>query len=209
MLYHFQTKERDEPRARAGLLRVREFIMKDSYSFDRDEEGLDKSFQLHEGAYDRIFERCELEVYAVQAESGMMGGSESMTSSPRPAPGTTRSSRVRTATTPPISRSRAAFRVRPSFPDARRSRGRGDPGTTTIEDAAQLLGIDPAATSKAMPIVVDGSVVLALVRGDDRLDDVKLVEALGEAFRPATDEEIQATFGADPGSIGPVGVSVT
>src|ERR671935_65746 len=76
--YHFQTKDRDEPRPRAGLLRVREFVMKDSYSFDRDEEGLDRSFQLHKGAYDRIFERCELEFYAVQAESGLMGGSSSM-----------------------------------------------------------------------------------------------------------------------------------
>ena len=78
ILYHFQTKDRDEPRPRAGLIRVREFIMKDSYSFDRDEEGLDKSFMLHKAAYDRIFERCGLEVYPVQAESGMMGGSESM-----------------------------------------------------------------------------------------------------------------------------------
>src|SRR5438128_8338630 len=78
MLYHFQTKERDEPRPRAGLIRLREFIMKDSYSFDRDAEGLDRSFQLHKGAYDRIFERCGLDAYAVEAESGMMGGSASM-----------------------------------------------------------------------------------------------------------------------------------
>src|SRR5207247_1742666 len=77
MLYHFQIKGRDEPRPRAGLIRLREFIMKDSYSFDRDEEGLDKSFQLHKGAYDRIFERCDLEVFLVPAESGMMGGSAS------------------------------------------------------------------------------------------------------------------------------------
>src|SRR3954447_26848932 len=69
MLYHFQTKGRDEPRPRGGLLRVREFIMKDSYSFDRDEEGLDISFHKHKGAYDRIFERCGLQTYAVQAES--------------------------------------------------------------------------------------------------------------------------------------------
>src|ERR671915_2048041 len=77
LLYHVQTKERDEPRPRAGLLRGREFIMKDSYSFDRDEEGLDRSFQLHAQAYNRIFERCGLDVVAVEAESGMMGGSES------------------------------------------------------------------------------------------------------------------------------------
>ena len=77
MLYHFQTKERDEPRPRGGLLRVREFIMKDAYSFDRDEEGLDESFQRQAGAYRRIFERSRLEFHEVQAESGMMGGSES------------------------------------------------------------------------------------------------------------------------------------
>src|ERR671933_554429 len=76
--YHFQTKDRDEPRPRGGLLRVREFIMKDSYSFDRDAVGLDESFQKHDVAYHRIFERCGLETYMVQAESGMMGGSGSM-----------------------------------------------------------------------------------------------------------------------------------
>src|SRR5919198_3265875 len=75
--YHFSTKERDEPRPRGGLLRLREFIMKDSYSFDRDEEGLDRSFELHAGAYERIFERCGLETYRVEAESGIMGGRES------------------------------------------------------------------------------------------------------------------------------------
>src|SRR5690242_7872328 len=76
--YHFQTKDRDEPRPRGGLLRVREFIMKDSYSLDRDETGLDASFEKNRVAYERIFERCGLETYAVQAESGMMGGSESI-----------------------------------------------------------------------------------------------------------------------------------
>ena len=76
--YHFQTKDRDEPRPRGGLLRVREFIMKDSYSFDRDEEGLEQSFRAHEAAYHSIFQRCGIEYYEVQAESGMMGGSESM-----------------------------------------------------------------------------------------------------------------------------------
>src|SRR5688500_15653524 len=78
ILYHFSIKERDEPRPRGGLLRLREFIMKDAYSFDRDEEGLDVSFRKHADAYDRMFARCELQVYAVQAEPGMMGGSESI-----------------------------------------------------------------------------------------------------------------------------------
>jgi len=75
--YHFGTKERDEPRPRGGLLRVREFIMKDSYSFDRDEAGLDESFRKHAEAYGRIFERCQLEFYEVEAESGEMGGKDS------------------------------------------------------------------------------------------------------------------------------------
>jgi prolyl-tRNA synthetase len=82
------------------------------------------------------------------------------------------------------------------------------PGVATIEDVAKLLGVDEAATSKAMPVVADGRVVLGLVRGDDRLDEGKMVEALGEAFRPATEDEIREAFGADPGSIGPVGVAV-
>jgi prolyl-tRNA synthetase len=82
------------------------------------------------------------------------------------------------------------------------------PDTTTIESLAELLGIDAAATSKAMPVVTDGRVVLSLVRGDDRLDEAKLAAVLGGMVRPATDEEIRSTFGADPGSIGPVGVSV-
>jgi prolyl-tRNA synthetase len=209
MLYHFQTKDRDEPRARAGLLRLREFIMKDSYSFDRDEEGLDKSFRLHKGAYDRIFERCELEVYGVQAESGMMGGSESMDFlAPAAAGDNTLVTCENGDYAADLEIARGVPRT-PEFPETLDAPENVEtPGTTTIDDLAQLLGIDPAATSKAMPIVVDGRVVLALVRGDDRLDDVKVVEALGEAFRPATDEEIQETFGADPGSIGPVGVSV-
>src|SRR5206468_8880068 len=75
--YHLQTKDRDEPRPRAGLLRVREFVMKDAYSFDRDEAGLDVSFRAHADAYVRIFDRCGLEYRRVQAESGLMGGSES------------------------------------------------------------------------------------------------------------------------------------
>jgi prolyl-tRNA synthetase len=209
MLYHFQTKDRDEPRPRAGLLRVREFVMKDSYSFDRDEEGLDKSFWLHKGAYDRIFERCELEVYPVQAESGMMGGSASMDYL---APAATGENTLVTCErgdyAADLEVARGIPRA-PEFPAALDAPENVEtPGATTIEDLAQMLGIDDAATSKAMPIVADGRVVLALVRGDDRLDDMKIVEALGEAVRPATEDEIRDTFGADPGSIGPVGVGV-
>ena len=209
MLYHFQTKERGVRRPRAGLIRVREFIMKDWYSFDRDAEGLEKSFQLHKGAYDRIFERCGLEVYPVQAESGMMGGSASMDYlAPAAAGENTLVTCERGDYAADLEIARGIPRA-PEFPAALDAPEAVEtPGATTIEDLAKMLGIDDAATSKAMPVVADGRVVLALVRGDDRLDDMKMVEALGEAVRPATEDEIRATFGADPGSIGPVGVAV-
>jgi prolyl-tRNA synthetase len=209
MLYHFQTKDRDEPRPRAGLLRVREFIMKDSYSFDRDEEGLDKSFQLHKGAYDQIFERCGLEVYLVQAESGLMGGSSSMDYL---APAETGENTLVTCErgdyAADLEIARGIPRA-PEFPEALDALDEVEtPGVETIEDLAKLLGVDEAATSKAMPVVADGKVVLGLVRGDDRLDEGKMLEALGSPFRPATEEEIREAFGADPGSLGPVGTSV-
>jgi prolyl-tRNA synthetase len=209
MLYHFQTKDRDEPRPRAGLLRLREFIMKDSYSFDRDDEGLERSFQLHKGAYDRIFERCGLNVYYVQAESGLMGGSSSMDYL---APAETGENMLVTCErgdyAADLEIARGIPRP-PEFPEALDAPNEVEtPGVATIEDVAKLLGIDEAATSKAMPVVADGKVVLGLVRGDDRLDEGKMLEAVGSAYRPATEEEIRAAFGADPGSLGPVGTSV-
>src|SRR5207245_2571108 len=118
--YHFQTKDRDEPRPRGGLIRVREVIMKDSYSFDRNGPRLDAPQEVE------------------------------------------------------------------------------TPGVTTIDALADLLGVDAAATSKAMPLVTEeGAVVLCLIRGDDKLNEEKALRAAGTA-RPATDEEIQAAFGADP-----------
>jgi prolyl-tRNA synthetase len=209
MLYHFQTKDRDEPRTRAGLIRVREFIMKDSYSFDRDAEGLDRSFQLHKGAYDRIFERCELEVHAVQAESGMMGGSESMDYL---APAATGENTLVTCErgdyAADLEIAQGVPRGAEFPPPLDEPEEVETPNAATIQDVSKLLGVDEAATSKAMPVVADGKVVLGLVRGDDRLDEVKMIEALGQAFRPATEGEIRKAFGADAGSIGPVGVSV-
>jgi prolyl-tRNA synthetase len=209
ILYHFQTKDRDEPRPRAGLIRVREFIMKDAYSFDRDEEALDRSFQLHKGAYDRIFERCGLEVYVVPAESGLMGGSASMDYL---APAATGENTLVTCENGDYAADlEIALGVPrpPEFPARLEAPEDVEtPGVATIADVAQLLGIDEAATSKAMPVVANGRVVLGLVRGDDRLDEGKLTEALGTAFRPATEDEILDAFGAEPGSLGPVGVSV-
>ncbi len=211
ILYHFQTKDRDEPRPRGGLLRVREFIMKDAYSFDRDAEGLEQSFRAHEGAYHRIFERCGIEAHAVQAESGMMGGSESVDFlAPAGAGENTLVTCERGDYAADLEIARGVPRA-PEFPPRLDAPEPVDtPGITTIEALAASLGIDEAATAKAMPVVDgDGTVVLALVRGDDRLDEAKLAAVLGSAVRPATDDEIRQAFGADPGSIGPVGFGGT
>jgi prolyl-tRNA synthetase len=207
--YHFSTKERDEPRPRGGLLRVREFIMKDSYSFDRDEAGLDRSFDAHKGAYERIWERCGLEAHYVVAESGIMGGRES---SGFMAPAESgENTLVRCENGDYFADYDAARGIprAPTFPEPlERPEEVETPGVGTIDALAGFLAVDPAATSKAMPVMAGERLVLALVRGDDRLSEEKLVTALGEAYRPATEDEIKATFGAGGGSIGPVAVTV-
>jgi len=207
--YHFSTKERDEPRPRGGLLRVREFIMKDSYSFDRDEAGLDRSFDAHKQAYERIWERCGLEAYYVEAESGVMGGRES---SGFMAPSESGENiLVRCENGDYFADYDAARGIprAPAFPEPLEQPEEVEtPGVATIEALAELLDVDPAATSKAMPVMVGERPVLALIRGDDRLSEEKLVTALGEAYRPATEEEIRAVYGAGGGSLGPVAVTM-
>jgi prolyl-tRNA synthetase len=207
ILYHFSVKERDEPRPRSGLIRVREFIMKDSYTFDRDQAGLDEAFEKHRGAYRRIFERCGVTCYDVEAESGVMGGSESVDFlAPAEAGENTLVTCehgdfaadlevAQTIPRPPV------FPERLETPEEIET-----PGIGTIEELADFLSIDPAATAKAMPVVTkDERVVLALVRGDDRLEEGKVAAALKTPVRLATDEEIVEAFGASGGSLGPVG----
>ena len=154
ILYHFSVKDRDEPRPRGGLLRVREFIMKDAYSFDRDEEGLERELRAPREAYHRIFDRCGLEVLRGPGRERDDGRQASdRLPRTRPARARTRSSAASAATTPPTSRSRAASRVRPSSrTGSTRPRRSRPPASTTIEALAEFLGIDPAATSKAMPV---------------------------------------------------------
>ncbi len=206
ILYHFQTKERDEPRPRGGLLRVREFVMKDAYSFDRDEEGLDVAFRAHAGAYERMFERCGLDYVAVEAESGMMGGSESVDYlAPAGSGENTLVTCERGDYAADLEIARGVPRD-PEFPARLEAPEEvATPEIVTCEDLAGFLGVDLAATSKAMPIVADGAVVLALVRGDDRLDEAKLAAVLRSDVRPAQVDEIREAFGAEPGSLGPVG----
>jgi prolyl-tRNA synthetase len=210
ILYHFSVKDRDEPRPRGGLLRVREFIMKDSYSFDRDEDGLRRSFELHRQAYHRMLERCGLAFYEVQAESGIMGGQESQDFlCPAGSGENTLVTCENDDYAADLEIARGVPRD-PDFPPTLDAPERVEtPGIATIEALAELLGIDAAATSKAMPVVTtEGTLVLGLVRGDDRLSESKLLGVLGSDFRPATDDEIRSTFGAGGGSLGPAGVDV-
>jgi prolyl-tRNA synthetase len=207
MLYHFSIKERDEPRPGKGLIRLREFIMKDAYSFDRDAEALAKSFELQREAYHRIFDRLGLTALEVEAESGMMGGSGSKDFlAPAGAGENTLVTCENGDFAADLEVARGVPRA-PIFPETLLSTEEVEtPGVKTCEALADFLAIDVAATSKAMPVTTDdGRVVLALLRGDDRIEPAKLEAALGHPSRPATDDEIQAAFGASGGSLGPVG----
>jgi len=210
LLYHFQTKERDEPRPRAGLLRTREFIMKDSYSFDRDLDGLDASYQLHIEAYDRIFDRSGLEWYRVESDVGMMGG---LGAHEYMAPcaagendvalsdyGYAANMEIASATAQPVD----------GLPDAQpEPRDVETPGATTVEAVREMLGVPPGAIIKAFPILVEErGPVLVVIRGDHRLNEIKLQNALGAPFRAAEAEQVRSAFGAEPGFIGPVGSAV-
>jgi prolyl-tRNA synthetase len=192
LLYHFQTKGRDEARPRAGVLRTREFIMKDAYSFDRDGEGLQASYEKFISAYDAICDRVGLEWYRVESDVGMMGGSgahEYMAPCPAGendvalAPGYAANTEVASADPQPVA---------PIDLD-------GDlhtPGATTIKAVVDALGVQAGNVLKAYPVVTASrGLVMAFVRGDHRVNDVKLANALGEAFRPARDEELQGPGG--------------
>jgi prolyl-tRNA synthetase len=208
ILYHIQTKERDEPRPRAGLLRTREFIMKDSYSFDRDFEGLDVSYAKHIVAYDRIFDRAGLEWYRVESDVGMMGGTgahEYM------APCAAGENEVALA-------DGYAANVEIATAEAQRVDGLESlpapeavdtPGASTIEAVSGSLGVPAGVLIKAMPVIVEGrGPVLVLVRGDHQLNEIKLQNALKAAARPAQEGEVRELFGTHPGFIGPVGAKV-
>jgi prolyl-tRNA synthetase len=222
LLYHIQTKWRDDPRPRAGLIRVREFTMKDSYSLDADWEGLERQYQAHYKAYFRIFQRCGLPVIAVRADTGMMGGRmahEFMYLTPVGEDTLLICNHCGYA----ANRQVATFR-KPSAPvEAPLELERvATPGTKTIEDLAAFLGISKARTAKAVFLMAsihesgsDGNseggsreqLVFAIVRGDMEVNENKLANAVrARSLRPATEEEIRAA-GAVPGYASPVGLS--
>jgi prolyl-tRNA synthetase len=205
ILYHFQTKGRDEARPRAGVLRTREFIMKDSYTFDRDGEGLDVGYEKHREAYDRIFDRCGLEWYRVESDVGAMGGigaHEYMApcaageNDVALAPGYAANVEVATAEPQPVDMPPAL-----AAPERQHT-----PGQTTVAAVAGALGVPAGALIKAYPVMVeDRGLVLVVVRGDHQVNDIKLGNTLGgAAFRPAREEEFAQRIGP-AGYIGPVG----
>ncbi len=206
-VYHFQTKWRDEPRARGGLIRVREFVMKDAYSCDRDDAGLDTSYWEQHGAYVRTFERLGLKTIAVASDVGMMGGSQAhefMVLNPAGEDVLVLCEQCGYAANRQVA---VVPKPEPAAEGQLPLEEVATPGTTTIATLAAFLGIGPERTAKAAFFMTgDGRLLTAIVRGDYEVNETKLVNAAGVTggIRPATIEEIKAA-GMEPGYGSPMG----
>src|SRR5512134_2902974 len=208
--YQIQLKFRDEPRPKSGLLRVREFAMKDSYSFDLDAAGLDFAFQQHQAAYRRVFERCGLDPIAVEASSGMMGGSESVECMVASEAGEDWiASCAACGYAANVEKATSELPPTEDGPGLAAPERFATPGVRTIEQLAAFAGGAPAERQiKTLVYVLDGQVTLVLLRGDHQLHEQKLADASGaRQIRAATPEEVRGALGASPGSLGAVGVS--
>jgi prolyl-tRNA synthetase len=210
LVYHFQTKFRDEPRSRGGLIRVREFVMKDSYSCDLDEAGLDNSYQLHYEAYRRIFERLGLDAIPVGADVGMMGGSlahEFMVLNEFGEDTLVICERGDYAFNQQIA---VVGKPEPPAEEPMPTEEVATPGTATIADLAAFLGIGADRTAKATFFVTgDGRLVTVIVRGDYEVNETKLANAVkATTLRPAQADEIRAA-GMEPGYASPIGAHDT
>jgi prolyl-tRNA synthetase len=207
IVYHFQTKFRDEPRSRGGLIRVREFVMKDSYTLDPDAEALDRSYQLHYGAYEKIFGRLGLETVVVGADVGIMGGSlahEFMVLNDHGEDTLVLCDACGYAANQQIA---MVGKPEPAAEELRPTEEVATPETPTIAALASFLGVSEERTAKAIFFMTgDGRMVTAIVRGDFEVNETKLsnaVKAIG-GLRPAHAEEIQAA-GMEPGYASPIG----
>ncbi len=210
VVYHFQTKFRDEPRARGGLIRVREFVMKDSYSLDADEDGLERSYQHHFQAYERIFARLGLAALAVSSDVGMMGGTQAhefMVRNPHGEDTLVLCAACGYAANQQVAPVAAAD---PEPEDPRPVAEVATPGTATIAELAAYLGVPAARTAKAAFFVDPaGRLITAVVRGDCDVNETKLANAASTSeLRPAVVEEIRAA-GMEPGYASPVGAGAT
>jgi prolyl-tRNA synthetase len=204
--YQIQTKERDEARPKSGVLRTREFMMKDSYSLDRDAAGLDAQYEAHRRAYCRIFERCGIKFHVVESDPGMMGGAgshEFMAPSAAGEDQVALCDQCGYAANVELATARAP---QPTFPRWTLEEV-STPGARTIAEVCACLGIEPALTIKSLVVMAERGPVLALVRGDHQLHEKKLQRILG-AFRPARQEEILEATGCEAGFVGPVGLGI-
>src|SRR5689334_23286564 len=208
--YQFQTKLRDEPRPKAGLMRTREFTMKDSYSFDLDRAGLDRSFTAHRDAYVRIFERLSIPAIPADASSGAMGGSDSTEFiCPSPSgedliilcPECGYAANIEKAASRLAAVDDSERAGLPAAPEPFAT-----PGVRTIEDLAQQYDAPADRQIKTLVYFLDDVLTLVLMRGDHALNEQKLIDATGATdLRPAQPEEIRDALGALPGSLGAVG----
>lgn len=205
MWYQIQMKFRDEPRPRSGLLRGRQFLMKDAYSFDVDEEGLDRSYQLEREAYLRIFRRCGLDVMTVKASSGIMGGSASEEFM---VPSDAGEDRIARCTQCGYTANLEVAVSNPTEAPAERTEMRKvfTPGTRTIEQVSAFLRIPPSRLMKSLLFVAEGRPVMVLVRGDYEVNEAKLEKALGGPPQPASPEDVLRLTRANVGFVGPVGL---
>jgi prolyl-tRNA synthetase len=217
--YQIQTKFRDEPRPKSGLLRVRQFTMKDSYSFDIDAAGLDVSYQKHREAYHRIFDRCGLKYMVIEADSGSMGGSQSEEFMVRTPAGEDHivscdSCKYAANMEKATSKLESVEDLKPE--------GDGQPlevhtpGQKTIEEVARFLGVSPKNKIKTLALMAETTdaktgktkarAIVVLMRGDHQLNETKLTSTIGKETRPMTEDEIKQLFKSPPGFLGPLGI---
>jgi len=204
--YQIQTKERDEARPRSGVLRTREFLMKDAYTLDPDTAALDVSYNAHKQAYCKIFDRCGIRYVVVESDPGMMGGSgshEFMAPSAAGEDDVALCAACGYAANVELAR---GVPVPASLPE-RSPHEVATPEARTIAEVAAQLKIEPACTIKSLVFMVGDAVVLALVRGDHNLHERKLARALRAEARPAQADEVRRHLGVSVGSVGPVGVT--
>lgn len=203
--YQIQTKFRNEPRPRSGVIRGRQFLMKDSYSFDVSWEALDKSYELHDKAYRKIFDRCGLKYFVVGASSGAMGGTGSEEFMVKSAAGEDTvaycescgyAANVEVATSKPFLRERDS--------ESKSIYEIHTPNVRSIDELCAFLNIEEEVCAKSRVYISNGEPVLVLMQGNDEVNETKLEKVLGN-IRPAHPEELKEITGADAGSIGPIG----
>lgn len=204
--YQIQTKFRNEPRPRSGVIRGRQFLMKDSYSFDTSWEALDKSYELHDKAYRKIFDRCGLKYFVVGASSGAMGGTGSEEFMVKSAAGEDTvaycescgyAANVEVATSKPFMRERDS--------ESKSVYEIHTPNVKSIDELCAFLNIEEEVCAKSRVYISNGEAVLILMQGNDEVNETKLEKVLGGNVRPAHPDELKEITGADAGSIGPIG----